>query len=62
MGGLFNASERRGFSMAGGPMVTFGGALAWVPRGEVVDDKPALAGYANRPSLLGIDLGACSVN
>ena len=62
MGGLFSASERIGFSMAGGTMVTFGGALAWVPGGEVVDDKPALAGHANRPSLLGMDLGACSVN
>ena len=62
MGGLLSASERIGFSIAGGTMVTFGGALAWLPGGEVVEDKPALAGHANRPSLLGMDLGACSMN
>ena len=48
--------------MGEAPMVTFGGALTLFPVGEEVADELALAGYANSPSLLGIDLGACSLN
>ena len=41
--------------------MTFGGALTLFPVGEEVADELALGGHANSPSLLGIDLGACSV-